>query len=188
LIASCISRTEKKLKDLAPPDGGRYQSGCDGAIAGEMNSKAGAEILQGNDAKSKVRDADMYFPSRILDYLSSMEVVDIPEFEGHTCYHLKGTNKWSIINEHFYGTSTGLLIGNRFDSAWRGGARNESAVFKEYKEFDGWLMPTRIDHNQPSGTLTVVVTSVTFDDASDSVLTMPDSVKALLAKKNPSNN
>ena len=61
--------------------------------------------------RSKERDADMYYPARIMDYFSSMEVVDVVDFGGHTCYHLKGVNKWGIVNEHFYNTTTGLLMG-----------------------------------------------------------------------------
>jgi hypothetical protein len=53
----------------------------------------------------------MYYPAHVLDYFRSMEVVGVTDFEGHTCYHLQGTNQWGIVNEQFYDTSTGLLMG-----------------------------------------------------------------------------
>jgi hypothetical protein len=173
----------KSHEELSLPNGGQYQSGYDGAVAWEMSPGGGPTLIQGDEAESKVRDADMYYPARVLDYFSSMQVVDVAEFEGHTCYHLKGTNKWGKINEHFYDTKTGLLVGYRFDSAWRGGAGDESAVFTDYKDFGGWLIPTRIAHKEPKRTLTEVVSAVTFDDVADSVFNLPDGVKALIGKE-----
>ncbi|HEX8818114.1 MAG TPA: hypothetical protein VF753_21675 [Terriglobales bacterium] len=172
----------KSHEVLDLPDGGQYQSGYDGKTAWEMSTAGSAALIEGDEAKSKVRDADMYYPARILDYFNSMGVVDIADFEGHTCYHLKGINNWGKPNEHFYDTKTGLLIGYRFNSAWRGGPGDESVVFNDYKSFDGWLIPTRVDHKQPQQTLTEEIGSITFDDVPDSQFTLPDPVKALLAK------
>lgn len=173
----------KQLEEITLPDGSRYQSGYDGRVAWEINPKSGAALIQGKEAQSKVRDADMYYPARILDYFRSMQVIDIAEFEGHTCYHLQGTTKWGIVNEHFYDTTSGLLVGYRFNSAWRGGPGEERAVFSDYKDFGGWLIPMRIEHKEPARTVVEVVHSVSFDDLADSVFALPDAVKALLEKK-----
>lgn len=173
----------KQREEITLPDGSRYQSGFDGMVAWEINPKSGAALIQGKEAQSKVRDADMYYPARILDYFRSMQVIDIAEFEGHTCYHLQGTTKWGIVNEHFYDTTSGLLVGYRFNSAWRGGPGAEREVFSEYKDFGGWLMPARIEHKEPARTVVEVVHCVTFDDLADSVFALPDAVKALLRKK-----
>ena len=173
----------KMLYEIVLPDGGRYQEGFDGSVAWQLHPKAGAAISEGDEMKSKQRDADMYYPARILDYFSSMEVVDVADFEGHTCYHLKGTNKWGKVNEHFYDTSTGLLMGYRFNSSWRGGSGDEIEVFSDYKDFGGWQMPTRATHKSADGTQVETLTSVGFDDVADTVFALPDPVKTLLAKK-----
>jgi hypothetical protein len=173
----------KMLYQVTLPDGGRYQEGFNGTIAWQISPNSGPAISDGDVVKSKERDADMYYPARIMDYFSSMEVVDVTDFEGHTCYHLKGTNKWGKVNEHFYDTTTGLLVGYRFNSAWRGGSGDEREVFSDYKDFGGWLMPTRAAHKSSDATQTETITSVTFDDVDDSEFALPDAVKALLAKK-----
>jgi len=121
--------------------------------------------------------------TRILDYFKSMEVVEVTAFAGHTCYHLKGINKWGKLNEHFYDTTTGLLIGYRFNSSWRGGSGDESEVYSDYKGFDGWRMPTQAAHKSADGAQKETITSVSFDDVPDSVFTPPDPIKTLLAKK-----
>jgi len=173
----------KRYEELALPGGGQYQAGYDGTTAWESSTSSGPALVKGDEAKSQVRDSDMYYPARILDYFSSMQVVDRAEFEGHTCYHLKGTNKWGQVNEHFYDTTTGLLAGYRFNSAWRGGPGEESEVFSDYKPYDGWLIPMRVEHKQPKGSLIEVVSSVTFDDVPASRFILPDAVKALLARQ-----
>jgi len=175
----------KMLYQIVLPDGTRYQEGYDGAIAWQLHPQAGAAISKGDEVKAKQRDADMYYPGRILDYFNSMEVAEITDFEGHTCYHLKGTNKWGQVNEHFYDTTSGLLVGYRFNSSWRGGPGEESEVFSDYKNFDGWLMPTREVDKSAGATAAQVITttSVSFDDVADSVFSLPDAIKQLLAKK-----
>jgi hypothetical protein len=173
----------KMLYEIALPDGSRYQEGFDGTVAWQLDPKDGPRISEGNEVKSKERDADMYYSGRILDYFSSMEVVDITQFEGHTCYHLKGTNKWGIVNEHFYDTTSGLLVGYRFNSKWRGCAGEETEVFSDYQDFGGWLRPTRDTNKSADGIQVQTTTSVSFDDVGDSIYTLPPAIKSLLAKK-----
>ena len=114
-----------------------------------------------------------------------MEVVGVTDFAGHSCYHLKGTNKWGMVNEQFYDTTTGLLVRYKFNSSWRGGSGEESEVFSDYRDFGGWLMPTRTAHKSADGMQTETTTSVSFDDVADSVFTLPDAINALLSKKGP---
>jgi hypothetical protein len=173
----------KTLYKVTLPDGKVYEEGFDGTIAWQLHPRNGPAILEGDVVQSKARDADMYYPARILDYFNSMEVVEVADFEGHICYHLKGTNKWGKINEHFYDVNSGLLIGYRFNSSWRGGSGDESEVFSDYKEFDGWLIPTRVTNKSADGVQTETTTSVSFDDVSEAVFALPDVVEQLLAAK-----
>ncbi len=80
----------KMLYQITVPNGSHYQEGFDGKVAWQVSPAGVPEISEGDVMKSKERDADMYYPAHILDYFSSMEVVDVAEFEGHTCYHLIG--------------------------------------------------------------------------------------------------
>ena len=168
--------------ELRFPHGGLYEEGFDGSVAWRIHPKNGPSLPEGDEIKAKARDADMYYPARVLDYFGSMEVVDVAEFEGHSCFHLRGVNKWGKVNEQFYDTTTGLLIGYRFNSSWRGGSGDESEVFSDYKDFGGWRMPTRIAHKHPDGRQTEITASVTFDDVDDGRLALPEKVKSLQKK------
>jgi len=174
----------KMLYQINLPNGSRFQQGFDGKVAWQVSPEGKATVSGGDAIKSSERDADMYYPAHVMDYFSSMEVVDVTDFEGHTCYHLKGTNKWGRVNEHFYDTTTGLLVGYRFNTSWRGGAGDESEVFSEYKDFGGWQIPTRKVSKSADATQVETITAVSFDDVDDSVFALPEAVKAVLAKQN----
>jgi hypothetical protein len=162
---------------LTLPDGQYYTSTYDGSIAWEQSSRDSApSLLKGDEIRSRARDADMYYPAHILDYFDTFDVVDVTTFEGHTCYHLKGNNKWGRLNEQYYDTKTGLLVGYQFNSAWRGGPGLEHQIFSDYKAFDGWLIPTHAVNKAGGREITQVVTAVTFDDVADSVFVRPASL------------
>jgi hypothetical protein len=173
----------KALTEVTYPDGGVDRSGFDGSVAWEVDPKSGPVVAPANQVESIRRDADMHYFGHVLDYFRSMDVVEITTFAGHTCFHLKGTNKWGILNEHFYDTTSGLLVGYKFDSSWQGGPGQEIEVFSDYRDFDGWLIPTSDVVTDATGTTSTTTTSVSFDDIPDSTFALPDPVRALVAKK-----
>jgi hypothetical protein len=173
----------KALTEVSYPDGSRDRSGFDGAVAWEVDPKSGPVVAPDKLVESIRRDADMHYFGHVLDYFRSMDVVEVTSFAGHTCFHLKGTNKWGIRNEHFYDTTSGLLMGYKFDSSWQGGPGEEIEVFSDYKDFDGWLMPTRDVVTDTTGTTNTITTSVSFDDISDSMFALPEPIVALVAKR-----
>jgi hypothetical protein len=179
-------RDGKALQETTDADGGIDRTGFDGTVAWEIDAKNAPAIAQDNVIESVRRDADMHYFGHILDYFKSMDVVEVASFAGHTCFHLKGTNKWGIPNEQFYDTTSGLLVGYRFDSSWRGGPGEETEVFSDYRDFDGWRMPTSDVVSNPKSSTKTITTSVTFDDVPDSVFALPDPIKALIARKGSS--
>ena len=50
----------KMLYEITFPDGSHYQEGFDGTVAWQLHPRNGPAISQGDEVKSKERDADMY--------------------------------------------------------------------------------------------------------------------------------
>jgi hypothetical protein len=173
----------KAVTEVSYPDGGVDRSGFDGSVGWEVDPKSSPVVAPAKLVESIRRDADMHYFGHVLDYFQSMDVVEITSFAGHTCFHLKGVNKWGIRNEHFYDTTSGLLMGYKFDSSWQGGPGQEVEVFSGYRDFDGWLMPTSDVVTDATGTTNSITTSVSFDDIPDSKFALPEPIVALLAKK-----
>ena len=165
-------------------DGSTGASGFNGhsGIGWTFGLSGKVNLITGNVALSMARDADMYYHLHVMQYFKQMEVVGVEDFHGHTCYHLKGTNNWGEPNEQFYETSSGLLIGYKFNTAWRGGNGAADNIFEDYKPFDGILFATKLTAHDGNDMNITYTDEVTFDDVKPSDLEPPAAVKAKLAE------
>lgn len=160
---------------------GKSRSGYDGHIAWDLDSHGKVTIHHGEEVLSIARDADMYYHLHVMRYFRSLKVLDVQSFNGRQCYHLKGFNNWNQSNEHFYDKETGLLVGYRFNTAWRGGSGPATAVFEDYRDFGGGvLMPTKTTTRDGSDLSIFTITSVTWDNVPDAIFALPAAVRAKL--------
>lgn len=183
--ATTISYTIKggvTLQSYRLTDGRSGANGYDGHIGWTLGLSGKPVIETGDIARSMARDADMYYHLHVLQYFKQMDVGGVEEFHGHTCYHLKGVNNWSEPNEQFYDKSSGLLIGYKFNTAWRGGNGAADNIFEDYKPFDGILFATRETDHDGNDTTLSFTDSVTFDDVKPSDLDPPAAVRTKLAE------
>jgi hypothetical protein len=174
----------KMLQKSTLPGGKVELSGYDGETAWDLDAGGKVTIHEGDEIKTIARDADMYYHLHVMNYFRTMEVVDVKEFNGRPCYHLKGVNNWGRTNEQFYDKENGLLLGYAFNTAWRGGKGDATETFEDYKDFGGVLMPVK-DTSRDGDDLSIfTITSVTYDDVGDAVFRLPEAVqKAKAAAK-----
>ena len=163
--------------------GKQYQTGYDGATAWVLHPDGKVDIAEGDVVKTVARDADMYYHLRVLNYFKSMEVVDVKEFNGRPCYHLKGINNWGKVNEQFYDKENGLLMGYAFNTAWRGGKGDATDTFEEYKDFGGVRMAAKTTSRDGDDLTISLITAVTYDDVKDDMFALPKVVKVAVAEK-----
>jgi hypothetical protein len=173
----------KMLQKIFLPNGKENASGYDGQTAWDLGPNGKAVVHEGDEMKTVARDADMYYHLRVLKYFKSMEVIDVTEFNGRTCYHLKGINNWGKVNEQFYDKENGLLVGYAFNTAWRAGDGDATETFEEYKDFGGVRIPTVNTHREGGEVSIFRIISVTYDDVADEVLALPEAVKSAIAAK-----
>lgn len=177
------SKDGKLLLKATLPNGQEYLTGYDGKIGWDMDGSGKVTLHDGDEARSIARDADMYYHLHVMKYFRSMEVVDVKEFNGRPCYHLKGETNWGRTNEHFYDKENGLLLGYAFNTAWRGGNGDATETFEDYKDFGGVLMPAKTTSRDGKDLAITLITSVTYDDVQDSVFALPEAVKNAEAGK-----
>lgn len=173
----------KMLFRASLPGNKEYASGYDGETAWDLPSNGKATILEGDMVKTTARDADMYYHLHVLQYFQSMDVVDVQTFHGRECFHLRGVNNWGKVNEHFYDKETGLLLGYKFNTAWRGGKGDATETFEDYKDFGGVKMAARTTSVDGDDVSISLITSVTYDDVDDQIFTLPGAIKAKLSEK-----
>jgi hypothetical protein len=174
----------KMLQKSTLPGGKVELSGYDGETAWDLDAGGKVTIHEGDEIKTIARDADMYYHLHVMNYFRTMEVVDVKEFNGRPCYHLRGVNNWGRTNEQFYDKENGLLLGYAFNTAWRGGKGDATETFEDYKDFGGVLMPVK-DTSRDGDDLSIfTITSVTYDNVGDAVFRLPEAVqKAKAAAK-----
>lgn len=168
---------DKLLQKVTLPDGTENRSGFDGTTAWDLDHSGKASLATGDIIKTTARDADMYYHLHVMKYFRSMQVVGVGDFNGRPCYHLKGVNNWGKTNEQFYDKETGLLLGYRFNTAWRGGNGDASQTFEGYKDFGGVLLPVKTTSHDGNDVDIATVTSVTYDNVADSVFALPEAVR-----------
>jgi hypothetical protein len=176
----------KMLQKIFLPDGKENVSGYDGETAWDLGSDGKAVIHEGDEVKTVARDADMYYHLQVLKYFKSMDVIDVKEFNGRACYHLKGINNWGKVNEQFYDKENGLLVGYAFNTAWRGGDGDATETFEEYQDFGGVRMATKNTHREGGEVSIFWITSVTYDDVRDERFALPEAVRNAIAAKKAS--
>jgi hypothetical protein len=175
----------KMLQKALLPGGKEYASGYDGETAWDLGPDGKAVIHEGDEVKTVARDADMYYHLQVMKYFRSMEVIDVQEFNGRACYHLKGINNWGKVNEQFYDKENGLLLGYAFNTAWRGGKGDATETFEDYKDFGGVGMPAKTTSRDGDDLAISLITSITYDDVSDAVFALPEAVKTAAAATKP---
>jgi hypothetical protein len=163
----------KLTQEITLPSGKVIRGGYDGKVAWSIDTGGKVHFPKGDVIQTIARDADMYYHLHVMQYFRSMAVVDVQPFDGKPCYHLKGVNNWGQPNEQFYDTTTGLLIGYHYNTAWRGGHGDATTTFEEYRSFGGVLMPTKTTSRDGDEVSVDHLDAVTYDDVDDRVFAVP---------------
>jgi hypothetical protein len=171
----------KAAQKILFPDGKTMRGGYDGKIAWSIDTTGKVHVPQGDVIKTIARDADMYYHLHVMNYFRSMTVVDVQPFNGRPCYHLKGVNNWGKVNEQFYDTASGLLLGYAFNTAWRGGNGDATATFEDYTDYGGVLMAATTTSRDGNDVSVDRIASVTYDDVDDAVFALPEAVRKAVA-------
>lgn len=178
-----FTKAGKMLLQAALGGGKQYQTGFDGETSWVLHPDGKVDIAAGDEVKTAARDADMYYHLHVLNYFKSMDVVDVREFNGRPCYHLKGVNNWGKLNEQFYDKENGLLLGYAFNTAWRGGKGDATDTFEDYKDFGGVRMAAKTTSRDGDDLTISLITAVTYDDVNDDVFALPKPVQSAVAEK-----
>jgi putative heme iron utilization protein len=151
------TKSGKIEQKITFPDGKVMLGGYDGTVAWSLDTAGKVHLPQGDVIKTIA--------------------IDVRPFNGRPCYHLKGINNWGQTNEQFYDTTTGLLIGYAFNTAWRGGNGDATATFEDYTDYGGVLMPAKTTSRDGNDVSVDRIVSVTYDDVDDKVFALPEAVR-----------
>ena len=168
----------KSIFKVTRADGSEVISGFDGEISWSLDDQ-GPSIDKDTALEAVRRDADLQYALHQPDYFKSLDLAGVADFDGRPCYWLHGTTHWGKDNNQFYDVQTGLLAGYRFQADNKSAAVS-TLVFRDYKDFGGPMVATKLISHTGDRERTFTVKSVTYEPLAGSVFELPPAVKALL--------
>ena len=169
----------KSLRKVTLPNGREVLTGFDGSVSWSVTPQ-GASIDKDTPVEAVRRDADLQYALHQPDYFQKLELAEVTDFEGRSCYRLHGVTHWGKDNNQFYDVETGLLAGYRFQSDAAASSGVTTMLFQDYKSFGRPLVATKVVTRTGDRTQTVTFTSVSYEPLADSLFELPAAVKALL--------
>jgi hypothetical protein len=167
------------------PSMGEMAQGFNGQVGFTSNPMQGASLLEGNQLKQIGETADFYTELHRAEKFTSMETVELTEFQGKPCYRVKLVTKTGREYAEFFDQQTGLLAGDVGEQEIPGGTAEQITVYSDYKRFGDLLLPTRTATRIMTFEQVMTFESVEFNTVDETVYELPEEVKALL-KPTPS--
>lgn len=135
----------------------RIDQGFDGT-KGWADQGAGPQPMPPEQAKNlaepAANGASFLDPTRF----TKADVVGKETFDGQECYKLVTTSKSGQVATDYFSVATGLRVGQVATTA----VGEQKILYKEYKEFEGKKVPSKVVQVTPQGDVVINVTSVTF--------------------------
>jgi SAM-dependent methyltransferase len=151
------------------------QSGFNGEVGWSIERDFGARILVGRELVRAREAADFYADLYDPEGFSSMETIELTEFEGKDCYKLKLVSKSGRETFEYFDAESGLKIGSEGRNQSGNYAFESSEILADYEDFGGVLIPTKRIWRYKGWPYeqVVTVTSLELDNVSDTVFALP---------------
>ncbi len=101
------------------------------------------------------------------------EVQGRESYDGKEAYKLSVTTKSGVEQTEYFDVTSGLRIGTVAQSAM--GA--QQVVYRDYKDFEGKKVSTKVIQKTPQGDVVLTITTVTFGAPDAAVFKAPDGVR-----------
>jgi Domain of unknown function (DUF4412) len=178
------ARPNRMLVKMEMPGLGAMTSGYDGQVAWSNNPMQGPRIIEGEELKQTLQSADF---DASLDYArsySTMETVGRGEVGGRPCWRVKMVHTSGVEVINCFDVENGLLVGATATQVSNMGAVQAEMTFSDYKDFDGFKMPTRMTTRAMGQEMVMTIKSVSHEPLDPSVFALPAEIRALTGNRN----
>ena len=160
---------------------GTIREGFDGEVGWSIDPMSGPQVKKGKQL-AQAKDQALYeaglFPASIYE---TREVVGQVEFNGKQAWRVRLVSANGNESFAFFDVDSGLQLGAESVQETPMGSIPVTSTFSDYKEFDGVLIPTRLEQDLgPAGKQILEFSSVTGGGVDPSVFALPAEIKALL--------
>jgi hypothetical protein len=165
---------------MSLPGMGEMRTGFTGEVGWAMDAMAGPRLMEGKELAGIQDQANPLSQTRDARLFSLRETVERTEMGGQPCYLVRLV--WVSGRESFdcYHPETGLVVAAVDTSESPMGSLEITAFYREYREFDGVLLPVHTVQEILGDRIEIRVLEVAFGDVEPSDLAPPAPVRALM--------
>ncbi len=160
----------------------RYTDGK-AELAWETHPLMGARLIEGEELKASMRDADLLAPLHPEKYYKSIECVDEVEIDGQPCYQVESTLLDGGVETTYYDKDSKLLVRVERTEKTPMGDIKTLVDMSDYREVGGMKFPHKSTLDVMNQKQVISVKSIEIDGPIDeSTFEAPAEIKELMEK------
>ena len=169
------------VMEVEIPGAGKQAQGVSGDVVWELSLMSGPRLIEGEEAASNKRRADMAWFVDWKKHYSKGACVGTEEANGEPCYRLELTTPEGAEETHFYSVDSGLEKAISMTVKHQMGDIPASVEINQYSDFGGLKIASGMIQRAAGMDQVITITSfVTNPDLSDDAFAVPDQIEALL--------
>jgi hypothetical protein len=154
-------------------------SGFDGTTAWVNSPMSGPKILDGDEFKQAIDNANFDNNVDFAKVFPTMETVGERTVDGHACWNVRMVSANGTEVQNCFDKESGLLVGSIAHQHTQMGEMTADIVMSDYKDFDGLKLPTRMTMTMGPQQVVTTIKSVSHAPVADSIFALPPEIKAL---------
>jgi choline dehydrogenase-like flavoprotein len=158
---------------------GEVVTGFDGTRGWSVNPMAGAQLIDGDAAKTLKAQADFFSNLQDAANYTDAQTLELTDFEGNKCYKVRLLRDGREGFEYF-NAATGLLAGFSGSVDTPQGKVETTTVISDWIDAAGIKFPKSVEQRTPNGPAKITFTAVEFDKVDPATFDMPAAVKAMV--------
>ena len=153
--------------------GMKVSSGCHKGVCWAQAPGAGTATLTGDAAALQLQQADYNQWEHLDRYYSLLEIVPAADGNENPNFKIKGVKKNGDTDYYDFSKESGLLVDAIIEGETAQGHMQIGMQFKNYKNFDGTMVPTEITQSTPQAKLKLTFNEVSFAPVTEDKFAKP---------------
>ena len=176
------AKPDKMVMSITFPGLGEIRSGFDGTTAWSIEPTSGPRVLDGAELAQARQQADFLAALHEEKNYTSMETVELTEFEGKKAYMLRLVRAGTDTSYEYFDAESGLLVGVRATRDTQMGPMTATTALSNYRDFGGVQLPTLITTRAAGQEIVMTLTSLEWDTVEPAAFELPPEIKVLVGK------
>jgi hypothetical protein len=159
---------------------GELSNGHTGEVAWSLNPMEGPRLMEGAEKTQAEESARFDSALRLSSIITAAESVERTKLAGRDCLKVRLTWQSGRQTYDCYSEETGLLVGTIGTQQSPMGSVEVLTLMEDYREFEGFRMPTRMTMQIMGLDQVITLREVSFDSVPDSAFELPAEVRGLI--------